>query len=77
MGEYSNEEREVFKSSLNIEAHTVKWYHRQNDPQDPWVSLLDYDGGSDSMVYGEATSTDHLKSVKDNNGANVYIRFKG
>ena len=74
---YSNKDRQILKSSLNSDIHTAKWYHRQSDPQDPWVSLLDHDGGSDSMLYGEASSTDNVKSVSDNNGANVYIRHKG
>ena len=76
---YSNEEREVLQSSLINEIHTVRWYRRQNQPEDPWISLLDHHatGGFDSMVYGEASSSGHIKSVEDNNGANVYIRYKG
>ena len=75
--EYSNDPREVFASSLESDPHTAQWYNRKNYNEDPWISLLNHDGGSDYMVYGEASDTDHIKSVRDNNGANVYVRFKG
>ena len=74
---YSNKDRQILKSSLNDDAHTAKWYHRDNQVVDPWVSLSDHAGGSDTMVYGEGASTGHITSVRDNNGANVYIRYKG
>ena len=74
---YSNKDRRIIKSSRIDDAHTAKWYHRADQVVDPWVSLSDHAGGSDSMVYGEGASTDHKASVRDNNGANVYIRYKG
>ena len=76
---YSNKDRHVIQSSLDSDIHTVKWYRRENYAVDPWISLIDHHdtGGSDSVVYGEGSGTDHITSVRDNNGANVYIRYKG
>ena len=75
---YSKKDRQVIKSSLNSNVHTAKWSNRDNIPQDPWVSLVDSHAGSaDESLYKEASATGHKDNVRDNNGANVYIRYKG
>ena len=78
-GEYVNSPRKVIKSSLNSNPHTLKWYLRRDQPQEPWISLVDYGqvGASGLMLYGQNSNNGFSESVRDNNGANVYIRYKG
>ena len=75
---YSEEDRQVIKSSLNSNIHTAKWNNRENIPQDPWVNLVESNAdNSVSFLYKEASAIGHRENVRDNNGANVYIRYKG
>ena len=75
---YSETDRQVIKSSLNSNVHTAKWNNRDNIPQDPWVNLVESNAdNSESFLYKEASAIGHRENVRDNNGANVYIRYKG
>ena len=79
---YDDAKRQVLQSSLNNNTHTVTWHNRQEFGDDPWISLTDHvhissgDGTLD-MLYGEYSSGDHITTVRDNDGANVYIRYTG
>ena len=65
---------------MNANPHTVKWYRREGNLEDPWISLTDHAvaiGGGD-IVYGEKSFGDaHANNVlPKHHGANVYIRMK-
>ena len=78
-GFYENSPRKVVKSSINSDTHTLKWYLRNGKPEDPWISLVDYEnvGQLSLMLYGGNSITVNTESLRENNGANVYIRYKG
>lgn len=42
LGWYSNEDREIVKSSISEEPYTAKWYRRTGSAEDPWISLNDH-----------------------------------
>ena len=70
--------REVLKSSLNNNAHTLKLHQKRNFRRDPFISLVRIDRLlSANVLYTEASATANIDLVKNNNGANVYIRYKG
>ena len=41
-GWYANQPRQVMASSLNTDAHKVRWYRRSRNKEDPWISLTDH-----------------------------------
>ena len=78
-GFYANSPRKVVKSSLNNGTHTLKWFLRSGHAEDPWISLVDYENAVHSglILYGGNSIQLNTQSLKDNDGANVYIRYKG
>jgi len=42
LGFYSNEDREILRSSTSDEAYTAKWFRREDSLEDPWISLNDH-----------------------------------
>eukprot|EP00298_Acanthocystis_sp_HF-20_P015618 c21197_g1_i1.p1 GENE.c21197_g1_i1~~c21197_g1_i1.p1 ORF type:complete len:722 (+),score=264.92 c21197_g1_i1:60-2225(+) len=66
----------VFKSSLNPQPHEVKWFHRQSNLEDPWISLQDHftAAATEGMLYGENSNTYHLGAIQNHKGSNVFIR---
>ena len=78
---YANDERMIYKSSMNPNRHTAKWYRREGNIEDPWISLTDHHQaiGAGDIVYGEdGYGGTHANTVLPIcNGANVYIRMKG
>ena len=78
-GFYETSPRKVVKSSVNNDPHTIKWFLRHGVPEDPLISLVDHDqvGASGLRLYAGHSSSGYTESIKDNNGANVYIRYKG
>ena len=58
-----------------------RWYRRQGNVEDPWVSLSDHHSaiGRGDILYGENHyGSSHASTVlPKHNGANVYIRMKG
>jgi hypothetical protein len=42
LGWYSNEDRDILRSSISEEAYTAKWYRREGSLEDPWISLNDH-----------------------------------
>ena len=69
---------EILTASDIQQQHSVLWYHRSTNLEDPWISLEDHFDSvySATVLYGEndwyGDSRDTLLS--DHNGANVYIR---
>jgi len=77
-GWYAREYRTVQKSSKLDEEHELRWYRRQQHPEDPWISLTAHTlaDDTDDMIYGENSSSTHSSLVQKHNGARVYIRDK-
>ena len=73
---YTNDARDVRMSSRDSNPHTVKWYNRYGSDTDPWISLTDHDLGQ-NILYGGAAFGGYKPTVRDHNGANVYIRNNG
>lgn len=80
IGWYDNGNREVLSSSRIAAPHTVKWYRRQGNREDPWISLKDHwDEDRSTQIYG-GNATDsggvrqHATLVGRHGGANVFVR---
>ena len=44
-------------------------------PSDPWVSVRDHaDPAGEIMIYGGGSIDKHIRGLKKNGGANVFIR---
>ena len=71
---YSNANRDILKSSLSPEPHQAKWYRRQVQQIDPWISLTDHGPArsADDILYGGKSANTH--SGNSYNGVGVYIR---
>jgi hypothetical protein len=78
---YKNKKREVVKSSINSEPHTVAWYRRRVNLEDPWVSLTDHHPAinSGNILYGaNSFGQNHATKVLPmHQGANVFVRQSG
>lgn len=78
MGYYSNADRNIYKSSIAPKGGKAKWYRRQGNAEDPWISLTDHHDAKngDNIIYGEASfAAKHAELLlKKHWGANVYIR---
>jgi len=58
LGWYDNEDREILRSSISTEPYTAKWYRRENNPEDPWISLNDH--WDELVVIAFDHSDDHM-----------------
>lgn len=54
LGWYANEDREIIRSSTSSEPYTAKWYRRQNNLEDPWISLNDHMASIESVVFEDS-----------------------
>jgi hypothetical protein len=74
-GSYTNSTpRTVTKSSVNLNEHTVQWYNRSGNPEDPLISLRGHnmDPGS-NMMYAENGTTGYT-AARHSSGMFVYTR---
>ena len=78
---YRNHDRTVYKSSLKSYPHSVKWYRRPNNKEDPWISLTDHHSAIEAgdIVYGENDfAGTHAEAVLPAcKGADVFVRKIG
>lgn len=75
LGNYSNQDRNVIKSSANQNTHTVKWYNRPNNYEDPWISINDHTSSPNLMLYGDSSGYhDHFDLVPNHGGMCVFVR---
>ena len=70
---YSNEPKNVPKSSLSCSLITPKMYRRKGSLEDPWLSLRDHETTPNDILYGE-NAGGHTALLNANGGASVYIR---
>ena len=67
---YSDGLRDVMASSLNADAHQVKWYRRSNYPHaDPLISLRDHHSSDRVKMYVAGGN-----SLQNNGAWDVYVR---
>mmetsp|Transcript_90758 Transcript_90758/g.207688 ORF Transcript_90758/g.207688 Transcript_90758/m.207688 type:complete len:569 (-) Transcript_90758:194-1900(-) len=78
MGWYSNVPRQVKKTSEFSGRHTVKWYRRHRNKEDPWISTVDHGAAvrTGKIVYGEnnAGGVHASRVLPVHMGANVFVR---
>ena len=75
LGNYGDVARPVIKSSERNYAHSVKWYNREGEPIDPWISINDHHASQNLMVYGENSSTIyHVSLLNAYGGMCVLVR---
>ena len=73
---YADEKRDIIMSSLSETATQAKWFYRDNQPVDPWISLVDHrTAGDGQMLYGESASSNHVSTIQNYNGVNVFIKY--
>lgn len=77
-GNYSNANRTILRSSISNTTYNAKWYNRNSDSRDPWISLEDLDVSvtNGGILYGENATTDFNDVLAVNNGANVFCKVK-
>ena len=74
---YTNEERNIMKSSTSESSYKAKWYRREGSLEDPWISLTDHATaiGNNDILYGELSFGGQMAAVLNkHNGARVFIR---
>jgi hypothetical protein len=75
LGNYSNQDRNVIKSSANKNPHTVKWYNRSTNSEDPWISINDHTSSPNLMLYGDSSGYNgHYDLVPNHGGMCVFVR---
>ena len=75
-GDYTNQARNIIRSSRNSSPHTKNWYNRSGEASDPWISLENHDDTTNYMVYGEASHeiVTHGALITGNGGLCVWVR---
>ena len=75
-GGWYREKRDIIRSSTSNVAYQAKWFRRdgQAGKTDPWISLGDH---PTDMLYGANGDEHHNTLIKNNDGANVFIRKAG
>lgn len=73
---YGNQNRNIEKSSISCEPSQALMYNRAGNTEDPWISLTDHASAIPAglIVYGENSYGGNNLSIKNNDGADVYIR---
>ena len=72
---YGNKLISIIASSISGEAYSAKWYRRKGTLEDPWVSVRNHsDPAGNIMLYGQNNKGGHVKTLKSNGGASVFIR---
>ena len=77
---YSAESRLIYKSSTNANSYNAKWYRREENLEDPWISLTDHALAINegNILYGENHIGNHASLILPvHKGANVFIRMHG
>jgi len=81
LGWYANAARPIKMSSKSSSPHAARWYRRQGNKEDPWISTIDHGPaiGQGEIVYGEQSfGSTHANTVlSQHDGANVFIRNEG
>jgi len=72
LGNYGPGSRNVLKSSSNSNSHTVLWYNRSGNAEDPWISITDHTAAT--MLYGENNNTVNAGYRNSNGGMCVFVR---
>ena len=75
---YAASPRLIYKSSTNPNSYRAKWYRRERNLEDPWISLTDHLIASPegNILYGENHVSGHIIGLVPT-GANVFIRMHG
>ena len=75
-GNYSNQARNIIRSSRNSSPHTKNWYNRSGEQSDPWISIENHTDATNYMLYGEASFeiTAHGALITGNGGLCVWVR---
>jgi hypothetical protein len=71
IGWYNKQSRPILRSSSNSKPYKAIWYRRTGNPEDPWVSIGNYNSG---VVHGSASTTSNNAIPLANGGAKVFIR---
>ena len=72
---YNNTPANIIRSSLNNEPYTVNWYNRGgSSPEDPWVSISDYNNTPNLILYGENNSIYNKDLLSGYGGMCVWVR---
>ena len=73
LGNYSNAERPIIKSSFSSTPYSALWFNRATGGQeDPWIRIIQEDNSS--IVYGENNNTDHPSLRNAYGGMCVLVR---
>lgn len=73
---YNNTPANIIRSSSNNEAYTVNWYNRGgSNPEEPWISILDYDYTPNLILYGENNSILNKNLLSGYGGMCVWVRY--
>ena len=75
-GNYSNQSRNIIRSSRNSSPHTKNWYNRSGEVSDPWISIENHSDATNYMLYGEASQeiVTHGALITGNGGLCVWVR---
>ena len=72
---YSMEGISILQSSISCDPYSAIWYRREEEQADPWISLRDHNHQQgELMVYGQASSADHVDALQTSGGMDVYVR---
>lgn len=77
-GWYANGARPIIKSSASSATSKARWYRRESNKEDPWISITDHHTaiGAGDIVYGEkGFGGTHASTVLPGHaGANVFCK---
>ena len=68
---YGGEKRKILRSSQSTRNTMALWYRRENNLEDPWVSISAHPS---FVVYGENAVSSHSSIPYVYDGADVFIR---
>merc|ERR1712154_566536 len=72
---YGYSDRRICSSSLQSTPYDAKWYYRQGNQEDPWITISDHNSAKIAdFVYGESNWATRASTIADKDGMFVYIR---
>ena len=74
---YTNVPRTIYKSSINPNSYTAKWWRRSGVLHDPWIALEDRTDGNVIYLYVGNHLTREGEPALPHEGANVFVRWHG
>ena len=71
---YDNQPAYIIRSNMSSSPYTADWYNRVENPEEPWISVNNYNSIIPNILYGENSNQTNLELLTGNGGMCVWVR---